>query len=179
MTKTSLPQRKITHVISTIPFLNHYDPYSSVLKRASIPFSTLDDFVVPLTKTAAILAIELSWPAGLNPQSDLPVTNAVEFLADSLAAQAKLPAEKSDQAASKASQSAAVRKGAIMNPSLTKTQKPIKDTKCVYCVPFVPLQLYALLSDQLDPIRHRFWAYKAKLALDGPKALSIDGTLEG
>ncbi|KAA1129111.1 CAAX geranylgeranyltransferase alpha subunit [Puccinia graminis f. sp. tritici] len=54
-----------------------------VLKRGSIPLNTLEDFVLPLTKTRLELETQPSgWPTGLNTQSDLPVPAAVELLAN-------------------------------------------------------------------------------------------------
>ncbi|KAA1122263.1 CAAX geranylgeranyltransferase alpha subunit [Puccinia graminis f. sp. tritici] len=54
-----------------------------VLKRGSIPLNTLEDFVLPLTKTRLELETQASgWPTGLNTQSDLPVPAAVELLAN-------------------------------------------------------------------------------------------------
>ncbi|KAH9807870.1 hypothetical protein DFH28DRAFT_1000937 [Melampsora americana] len=88
--------------------LSAWNYLRGVLKIGEIPLSALDDFVIPLTKSSAILSLEIGWPTELNPQSDLPVVNAVEFLADSLAAQAKLTPKASDQASSKASESAAL-----------------------------------------------------------------------
>ncbi|PLW52094.1 hypothetical protein PCASD_02062 [Puccinia coronata f. sp. avenae] len=56
-----------------------------VLKRGSVPLNTVEDFVVPLTKTVQELDAGNAWPADLNKHSDLPAPAAVEFLADSYA----------------------------------------------------------------------------------------------
>jgi len=54
-----------------------------VLKRGSIPLNSVEEFAIPLTKTADELDAESAWPADLNKHSDLPVPAAVELLADS------------------------------------------------------------------------------------------------
>lgn len=53
-----------------------------VLERGSIQLSSVQDFVIPLTKTAQQLDAENSWPADLNRHSNLPAVAAVELLAD-------------------------------------------------------------------------------------------------
>jgi hypothetical protein len=45
----------------------------------------VEDFVLPLTKTAQELDAGNAWPADLNKRSDLPAPAAVELLADSYA----------------------------------------------------------------------------------------------
>ncbi|MBW0498601.1 hypothetical protein O181_038316 [Austropuccinia psidii MF-1] len=57
-----------------------------ILKRGRLPLSLVQDFVIPLTKTAQVLTDEDSWPIDLNKQADLPVVGAIEFLADIYAA---------------------------------------------------------------------------------------------
>lgn len=56
-----------------------------VLKRTSIELNTVQEFVIPLTKSSQQLDSEDSWPDGLNKHSNLPVPAAVELLADILA----------------------------------------------------------------------------------------------
>ncbi|PLW08565.1 hypothetical protein PCANC_24540 [Puccinia coronata f. sp. avenae] len=50
-----------------------------------IPLNAVEDFVLPLTKTAQELDAGNAWPADLNKRSDLPAPAAVELLADSYA----------------------------------------------------------------------------------------------
>ncbi|KAI8454683.1 protein prenylyltransferase [Phakopsora pachyrhizi] len=52
-----------------------------VLKRGSVSFNDLRDFVIPLTKRREELEL-MGWPEELNLQSQLPAVGAVEFLAD-------------------------------------------------------------------------------------------------
>ncbi|KAI9619183.1 hypothetical protein H4Q26_011863 [Puccinia striiformis f. sp. tritici PST-130] len=53
-----------------------------VLRRGSRGLNSVEEFVIPLTKTAHELDAENSWPIDLNKRSDLPVPAAVEPLAD-------------------------------------------------------------------------------------------------
>ncbi|POW20830.1 hypothetical protein PSHT_03053 [Puccinia striiformis] len=132
-----------------------------VLRRGSRGLNSVEEFVIPLTKTAHELDAENSWPIDLNKRSDLPVPAAVELLADIYS-----------ESQSKIKQALEV---CLFSPPSDSLVHPsqVNVTQLFTLYPSHSpknKQLYDLLAEKLDPIRKGYWQFRSQRT--GPKQVT-------